>query len=690
MLNEFCQAEPERLARFFKRFDLKREELKAVADAVKAKDWLGACTALLAHYRQSEFAGELGIKPAKKGSAAFPAADAILKDTFSIQGVTATQPRLKNGRLDWAHRGPRDDKEWAWLLNRHSFLRTLSQAWRKTGNPKYIEGLDALLLDWLISNPMPSEQNSSAQWRVLEVGLRLISVWPSTFYGLQESEAFRPITRIRMLMSLFEHADYCRRYHANGGNHLVMEMHGLARTGLCWPEFKDAKKWLDYAFKKTWPELRNKQVYPDGVQKELTAHYHKVSLINFEPFIGLSERSGRSLPKEFKPLVERMWNYTAYSMRPDGHGPLNNDSDLGYDREIIKSAAERYKRRDWLFIATNGKKGMEPKSPTVVFPWAGQLIMRSAWKRTAHWAFFDAGPCGMGHRHFDKLHLSLSAYGRDILVDSGRYWYKPDRWRRHFIGAASHNVILINGKGQNEERSLADKPLRKNFRSHPEFDFGFGTFDRGFKDLKFKVQHQRAVLYLRGSFWLVVDRVLSEKPCEIQPLWHFHPDCKVRKKGAAVWSADARQGNVRIEPVGDVKWNVELVKGQEKPQIQGWYSLKYNFKKPAPTAVYRSRIKDEALVAWVIVPGLGVIPPGAVKRLSAPNGAVRLQIRIGTGPLREVAVNMKRDGRMNVGTGMELQGRCAVLAAHKKPLVALGRLVDEKGKVRAEHSGQDD
>ena len=64
-----------------------------------------------------------------------------------------------------------------------------------------------------------------------------------------------------------------------------------------------------------------------------------------------------------------MYNYSARVMRPDGSRPLNNDSDRGnqlgktytfaYDnRQLIIDGYKKYNNPEWLFIATNGKKGI--------------------------------------------------------------------------------------------------------------------------------------------------------------------------------------------------------------------------------------------------------------------------------------------------------------------------------------------
>ncbi len=680
-----CRAHPERVRKLFAALDLERKELKPVKAAVGRKDWPAACRALLAHYRDAKDAGWLRLPPVKPGTKRDSRADPLLKDTFTIQAVTARQPRLKNGRLNWAHRGPRNDQEWAWLLNRHGHFGRLLGAWRKTGNPAYARCFDGHVRDWVASNPYPAKSTGSAQWRVLEVGLRLRASWPRAFYGFQRSKAFTPAGRILMLSSVPEHADCCRRFHAGGGNHVLMEMYGLANAAVCWPEFKNASKWFSYAAGRMLPEM-GRQVYPDGVQKELTSHYHWVSLVNFEPFTDLARRSGRAIPAEYLKGVERMWNYLAYSMRPDGYGALNNDSDRDRNRPRVLKAAEKYKRADWTYIATSGKAGKKPAGPpSAVFPWAGQAVMRSGWDAAAHWAFFDVGPAGIGHRHADRLHLSIAAFGRDLLVDGGRYWYKGGSWRSYFTGSASHNLILPDGAGQNMGPSSVRSPMKGNYALAPEFDYARGSFDAGYRGLEGKAAHTRAVLYVRGGFWVVVDRVRSDRPRRLAALWHFHPECSVAAEGLSAASADAGKGNLRIVPVGGPGWKLEIVKGRTKPAIQGWYSETYNVKKANATAVYTAKVGKAATFAWVLVPARGRVPAVEIEALKAPAGAVRVKVTLPGGKGVEVAVRLAGKAPVPLSGGLKLDGDCAILRPGAKPLVAGGRVTDAAGRAAAEH-----
>jgi hypothetical protein len=263
-------------------------------------------------------------------------------------------------------------------------------------------------------------------------------------------------------------------------------------------------------------------------------------------------------------------------------------------------------RSDWAYINSNGKEGKRPERLSVFYPWAGQAIMRSGWDENAQWSFFDIGPWGTGHKHADKLHLSVTAYGRDLLVDAGRYTYDgynggPEYpWRDYFISSSSHNVVLIDGAGQRPKTSAAKKPLENAFMTTPDYDFCLGEYNESYKGIDDQVSHTRAVLYLRDRFWVVVDRIQSEKPHQAQFLWHFHPDCTVELEGNSAVSTDIGKANLRIVPLFSNVWKPELLKGREEPFIQGWYSPEMNVKLPCTAAVYEAGYDKEMVCVWLI------------------------------------------------------------------------------------------
>ncbi len=613
--------EPDRIVRLLEAIDTTRPELAEVRTAVNAERWVQACEALLRYYREAgNSAFPLKPEAPERVESAISVADAVLEDTFTFYDHTDTVPRNPDGGLQWDFTGPEGDKEWAWALNRHKHLNWLLTAYQMTGEAKYAAAWSDSVRDWVLQNPYAEPNENPLVWRGLETQFR-VRAWARGFYALQDEPAFTAEARILLLSSIPDHARYLRNFHKQTSNWIAMELNGLATAGVAWPEFRDAEAWVDYSVDRLTKEL-TAQVYPDGAQMELTAHYHRVTLVNFESLVDLLRHTQYTLPATFSETIESMWDYLAYTLRPNGYSPLNNDSDLDYNGPGLAQKAAALSRPDWAYVATNGTEGFEPDGlPSRAFPWAGQLIMRSGWDRDAHWAFFDAGPMGIGHRHADKLHLSVSAYGRDILVDGGRYTYVGGKWRSYFTGSASHNVILIDGQGQRNHPFATDAPMEDHFVTTPDYDLGYGVFESGFGDVEGVVKHERLVYYKRGGYWIVVDRITTDRPRRITALWHYHPDCTVALEGQSAVSTDTDAGNVRIVPSSGTEWDVSLVAGQEEPEIQGWWSREYNHKAPSPAVVYDRTINGTETFAWLILPAKDV-PPEATFETEVDGGLV--------------------------------------------------------------------
>ncbi|MDV7395917.1 heparinase II/III family protein, partial [Arthrospira platensis SPKY1] len=92
-------------------------------------------------------------------------AEDALADTFTLQRVRGQQPRQEDGKINWSYRGPRDDKEWAWMLNRHGYFISLVHAWKHTGDTRYLVRLDNDLYDWLQQHTFPGRLTFSPAWR---------------------------------------------------------------------------------------------------------------------------------------------------------------------------------------------------------------------------------------------------------------------------------------------------------------------------------------------------------------------------------------------------------------------------------------------------------------------------------------------------------------------------------------------
>ncbi|MFP4176247.1 MAG: heparinase II/III family protein [Candidatus Brocadiia bacterium] len=692
-VEDVVAAYPDRIDALMEALELDREGLGPVREALEEGDRAAACKALLKYYRTGdsghwlrdrEHAHEISQDALKR-------VNEIVDDVYHHPGSTGPVPRTESGHLDWAHRGPKDDRQFANRLNRHGHINTLLRAYEATGKEKYLQKLDLNLRDWLTAadgDPAPDGFGRG----ILEACNRM-PTWSRVFYALQDESGFQPATRLLMLAAIPGHADYIQETLARNHNFATMQMNGLGTIGLAFPEFKQAEDWWSFARDVMVEEIAM-QVYPDGVQKELTFNYHLVSLARFTRLMETAQKAGEDFEGEYREEVEQMWNYVAGAIRPDGTRPMNGDSDLRDMRRSLRKRADVFDRPEWLYAVTGGEKGARPDDPpSRFFPWAGQLISRSGWDEDAQWSFFDVGPYGTGgHGHPDKLHLSVMARGQHLLVDTGKFAYQgeiADKFHKPYVKhSRSQNVILIDGNSQDTGPKEVQSPIdRTRYRTADAFDWAMGEMG-AFRDLDGEATHARGVFYLRGEYWIVFDQIRTDRPRRVRPVWHFHPDCSVEIDGTTLHATNPEGVGLEMLPFGATDWDLNVVSAQEEPNLQGWYSPTYGDVHPADTAVCEKEVQaGTTTFGWLLFPHQGKGDAGSgpeVSMLEAPEGVMRVRIEQTDEPTRTLTAVLNRSRLpVQLNDGRMLQSSLLVETEGEEPEVVGGLLRDADGTVIA-------
>ncbi|HKK47166.1 MAG TPA: heparinase II/III family protein, partial [Balneolaceae bacterium] len=197
-------------------------------------------------------------------------------------------------------------------------------------------------------------------------------------------------------------------------------------------------------------------------------------------------------------------------------------------------------------------------------------------------------------------------------------------------------------------------------------------------------KHQRAVLFLNNRYWVVIDHISTNQPRKIEPLWHFSPKVKVNEDQTTVIATDSSNNYFQLIPAEPNRWNLDMVKGRENNQIQGWYSEKYNSKVPNYCATYHTTQKDtSSTFAWVLYPSQKVKQKVNVEVLPAPDGAYKIKIDSPNNP--ETIATVRFYGKeVPLTSGLKLDGKSAIEVNGQKPKVANGVIRNENGKVVVE------
>ena len=603
---------PHQSMRLMDALDLERPELEEVGNAWRTGGAEPAIEALLRHFETRRLDPRLLWEPAANAAEHRRWADGALEGKFELQDAIGRPSRRGDGGLDWYYRGPRDDPEWPRFLNRHDFFRSLLRAWHATGDERYRRCVNRLLVDWLDHVPPPRGGNLRPAWRSLEAARRSTLPWLELFFARDPEPALDSLPRLRMLLSILDHGHVLRNRHARFGNHLFTEVVALAVLGAAWPELRAAKEWRDYALTQAVQALF-RQTYPDGAHTELSNHYHRVVVVEAERLLAVLSLDRRERERErVEERVRAMWDYFAGVTLPDGMGPLNNDSDREPNARYLREAAAGHKNSRWLHVASAGTRGEAPAPPPSRFyPWAGQAIMRDGWHAGAQWARFDMGPHGTAHQHADQLSLEVSLGGRRLLVDPGRYTYRPGPAREYMKGAAGHNVVRIDGRGSIEPPWKARAPSHGTALCTPQLDF-FRHAARFPADAwrgRGGARWTRGVVYLRGKYWIVLDHLEVCGPCDVSANWLFHPECRVQVRDGGALTCDPGASNLALLPAGAVEWRIEAFCGVDAPHWRGWYSERYNVVAPCTQLEFRARVRRSTLVAWLLYPLATDVPP---------------------------------------------------------------------------------
>ncbi|MEO0330985.1 MAG: heparinase II/III family protein, partial [Bacteroidota bacterium] len=119
-VEDVCTAYPQKMQEMLEQFNLDYPGLEKVKSAKIENNLSRACQALLNYYHNCDNAAHLRKEKPQLTTATVAEADTILTNVFTIQNVKGQVPIDENGHRDWYYKGPNNDREWAWLSNRHS------------------------------------------------------------------------------------------------------------------------------------------------------------------------------------------------------------------------------------------------------------------------------------------------------------------------------------------------------------------------------------------------------------------------------------------------------------------------------------------------------------------------------------------------------------------------------------------
>ncbi len=533
-------------------------------------------------------------------------------------------PMVHGKTLDYRNEALVGDVKYLWDPSRHAQLVTLAQAWHLSGDSKFAAGCQLLLDSWFEQCPYGLGPHWSSS---LELALRLVN-WSFAWHllGGAQSPVFHGAAgeafRGRWLTSIHQHCHFISGHlsrHSSANNHLLGELTGLFVASLTWPLWTDSERWRDSAHRELQYEAL-KQNTADGVNAEQAIWYHH-EVADMLIVAGLVARAnGCDFDSCYWQRLEAMLGFLASIMDVGGNVPNFGDADdaivapldphqgsayrsllargavlFGRPELKLKAGAIDDKSRWLLGDAADGSFARIASDVASLpvqrrFEQGGYSILGDHFESAREVRIVaDAGPLGYlsiaAHGHADALSFTLSAGGRELLIDPGTFAYHTHkRWRDYFRGTIAHNTVRVDQQDQSLNAGnflwLAHAHARLvSFEVTPDEERWIAEHD-GYARLQDPVLHRRELRFVRATATLIVrDELSCRGEHQLELPWHFAEDCEVRLDAGTLI---ARNGPAVLHMTLPAAPLWQLVRGQDDPPL-GWISRAFDSKCPTTT-----------------------------------------------------------------------------------------------------------
>jgi hypothetical protein len=474
-----------------------------------------------------------------------------------------------------------------------------------------------MVADWDRQNPFAA----SVQWVCgQESTVRLLS-WVFAACAFVDApgakaESYHRLTELAYLTGriIEDNIVYAR---SQKNNHAISEAIGLWTLGLMFPELRRANSWREWGRRVICEEVA-RQIQPDGSYVQHSMNYHRVMLDDLLWAIHLGRLHGDRLPEVRAPLAKSL-DWLLVMIEPStGQAPNYGANDGAIMLPLSTCDYTDYRPvAQAMHYTLHGTRAFPPG------PWDEQMLWLcgpesmtapvaatngpSKAKRPAHFEapqggyYVTSGPRSWLltriHAYRDRpaqadmLHVDLWYDGLNVLRDGGSYKYYSDPpWQHFFESTAGHNTVEVDGQDQ-MVRGPAFLWFRWIQSRHLAYAFsldGRATFisgeHYGYRRLPGRVVHRRSILRVVDSY-LIVDDLLGSGSHELALRWRLASLDWQRENDS--WRATSRGQELSIALHLPDGFKIDLCRGVEGDQAEGWESEYYAERVPVPTLVAR-------------------------------------------------------------------------------------------------------
>lgn len=382
-------------------------------------------------------------------------------------------PLIPSYKLSYKQCDRIGDARTNWELNRHFQFTLLAKTFYTTDDAAYLQELEELWTDWNKSNPFLW----GISWTsVMEIAIRSIS-WMVTLSFLKKSGVEDKEFLVKLETGIKSMVGYVEKHYSrfsSANNHLIVEATAIGLAGFCF----DYEHWKKLSF-----DILNRELflqnYSDGVNKELSLHYHTFVMEAYLLMCNCMKVNGKDIPETWLLMIKNMSEFVSHSLYHEGIACEFGDNDEGKILDLQGGEINHYlyilqlsslitKQRycsfdsisetvSWLFdakeISEIKDSPLYDNSQSRCFSTGGNSFLRN--KDNTVLIGIDHAALGFGniaaHGHADTLSFQLFAKGVQVFADPGTYIYHCDiESRNKYRETINHNTVCIENRNQSE------------------------------------------------------------------------------------------------------------------------------------------------------------------------------------------------------------------------------------------------
>lgn len=360
-------------------------------------------------------------------------------------------------------------------------------------------------------------------------------------------------------------------------NHGLFQMAGLLALGKLLPFMNKSQDAIIFAKEKIMLMLEG-HFTPEGLHKEHSPIYH-MYMTNYIQSILKSELLNDEV--DFQILSDKAVSNASWMIMPDENILPFGDSAPEY---ILR-------RADFPVNIENGR----PTPPSGFKNFAnGGLVISSHhddFGNPSEYFAFNASFFSRQHKHSDDMGFQFYHKGKSLMSDAGTFTYQYDQLERIFVESTrAHNCLEIDNHDYSRFRADAFGSCVNYAVEVESCLFIEANVSRRrlipselpYNKVKNEdcevcnIEQRRLIFYLPDRFLIILDEVLSDKERSYTQWFNLSPKMRADFSGDEVVISDSNEvicilRDVSLQPV-----ELEKVRGETYPRMQGWTSLNGN------------------------------------------------------------------------------------------------------------------